>query len=80
MDNSLFPAQNPRIEPILLNARQTATLLGVSERTIWNLRQLGKLRVVRIGRSTRYDKRDILRLIETSRQPVNPDIGNIQNL
>jgi excisionase family DNA binding protein len=62
------------MEPLLLTTRQTATLLGVSERTIWNLKRLGQLSVVRIGRSTRYDRRDILKLIEQSKQRLNKEI------
>jgi excisionase family DNA binding protein len=74
MQNNLISSQKPTIEPLLLTTRQTATLLGVSERTIWNLKRLGQLCVVRIGRSTRYDRRDILKLIDQSKQRLNKEI------
>ncbi|MGC8624058.1 MAG: helix-turn-helix domain-containing protein [Phycisphaerae bacterium] len=73
MQNDLSTQQNPKIEQLLFTTRQTAALLNVSERTIWNLKRLGQLPVVRIRRSTRYDRRDILALIDQSKQHPNKE-------
>jgi|GEM_PF-2256329 len=80
MQNDLITRKNPPIKPLLFTTRQTAALLNVSERTIWNLKRQGKLPLVRISGKVLYDLVDILHLIETSKEPINRDIGNIQNL
>ncbi len=41
---------------LLLTSRQTAEALSISERTLWGLTDLPR---VRIGRSVRYDVEDI---------------------
>ena len=38
----------------LLTIKETAELLGVSDRTVWTLTDRGELPCVRIGRSVRY--------------------------
>jgi len=50
--------------PQLLTPRETAKALAISERTLWALTQQGDIPVVRIGRSVRYDPRDLNEWIE----------------
>ncbi len=45
--------------PLLLNARQTAKALSISERKLWDLTDTRELPHVHIGRSVRYDPRDL---------------------
>ena len=45
--------------PLLLTPRDTARALAISERTLCALTQRGDIPVVRIGRSVRYDPRDL---------------------
>ena len=59
------------IEPLLLTTNQTAMLLNVSTRMVWKLKSTGALPVVRIGRSTRYDRRDILKFIDQNKNQLN---------
>lgn len=50
--------------PALLTAREAAKLLAVCEKTLWALTKSGEIPVVRIGRSVRYDPRDLSRWID----------------
>ena len=43
----------------LLRPREAAALLAISERTLWDLSNRGNLPCVRLGRSVRYDPRDL---------------------
>ena len=44
---------------LLLTAREAATALSISERKLWELTNRNLIRSVRIGRSVRYDIRDL---------------------
>jgi excisionase family DNA binding protein len=54
----------PEVEPLLLTARQAAAALSISERTLWQLTRDGAVRCVRLGRAVRYDRRDLIALID----------------
>jgi predicted DNA-binding transcriptional regulator AlpA len=56
------------VEPLLLTTRQTAAMLNISTRMVWGLKKTGKLRAVQIRRSIRYDRRDILALIDNCKE------------
>jgi excisionase family DNA binding protein len=56
---------------LLLTARQAAQALSVSERTLWQLSKDGRIPIVRIGRSVRYQVKDLERFIETARNRQN---------
>jgi excisionase family DNA binding protein len=43
----------------LLKPKETAAILGVSERTLLTYTQRGEIPAVRIGRSVRYDPADL---------------------
>ena len=42
------------IEPLLVSEKTASTMLGVSPRTTWELGEMGRLRVKRIGRRKLY--------------------------
>ena len=54
------------LEP-LLNYKQVGGLLGVTDRTVWKLVDLGQLPAVRVGRLVRIDPRDLRRFIEQAK-------------
>jgi excisionase family DNA binding protein len=58
----------PGLQPLLVDAREAARLLSISERTLWTLTDQGELPRVKIGRSVRYSVRDLERYIEGQRQ------------
>lgn len=49
---------------LLVTAREAATMLCISLRTLWQLTADGVLRAVRIGRAVRYDVADLRAFIE----------------
>ncbi len=55
--------RNPQPAPVgngrLLKSREAAELLSVSERTLWSLANRGEISRVLIGRSVRYDPKDL---------------------
>ena len=53
--------------PMLLRANEAARTLALSERKLWELTNRGEIRSVRIGRAVRYDPKDLLAWIETSK-------------
>ena len=63
------PAAGPApIEPLLLHPPQAAHYLGISDRKLWQLTKDGAVRSVRIGRSVRYDRRDLIAYVDTLRR------------
>ena len=54
----------PDTTPLLVDTREAARLLSVSERTVANIVARGDLAPVRLGRSVRFDINDIRALIE----------------
>lgn len=50
-----------------MNYRQAAAYLGVSERTVWGLRDSGRLKSIRIGASVRFDVQDLDAYIEAQK-------------
>ena len=51
------------LEPRLLRVREVATLLAVSEPTVWRLTHAGELTRVRVGGSTRFLLSDVESLV-----------------
>ncbi len=50
---------------LLLNSRDAAKALSISERTLWGLTEpRGPIRCVRIGRAVRYDPHDLRQFID----------------
>ncbi len=59
--------QTPTIER-MLTYRETAKLLGVTDRTVWQLVKDDQLPAVRFNRSVRIDPADLRRFIERAKQ------------
>ncbi len=47
-------AAEPPRPPLLVDSREAARLLGVSERTLWGLTDAGELPAIYLGRAKRY--------------------------
>lgn len=60
----LTTTKAPVIEPMLLTPEQAAAFVAVSERTLWSLGNSGEIPRVMIGRSVRYDRRDLIAWID----------------
>jgi len=55
----------PALKPFLVDTHVAAETLSISERTLWGLTApRGPIPVVRIGRSVRYDQRDLIAFID----------------
>jgi len=52
------------ILPELLTAKQTAELLSISIRTVWELARQNKLRPIRIRRCTRWRRSDVIQFVD----------------
>lgn len=53
--------------PLLVNSKAACNILGVCERTLWGLMKEGRLRCVRVGRCVRYDVRDLMSFVDSSK-------------
>jgi hypothetical protein len=60
--------------PLLLTRKQTARLIGVSERGLVNLENRGVFTPIRLGASVRHSRADIESAIE--RMKCNPTTNN----
>jgi excisionase family DNA binding protein len=73
---------------LLINSREAAKLLSISERTLWGLKESGSLPYVRIGRSVRYGRADLETWIEEQKkrnvpgkrtpEAATPEVQNIK--
>jgi hypothetical protein len=50
---------NPSLEPLLVDERESARLLDISPRKMWQLGASGEISYVKIGRSKRYAVDDL---------------------
>jgi hypothetical protein len=59
----------PKSPALLVDSREAARLLAVSERTLWSLTSpRGPIRSVRIGRSVKYDPRDLQAFVDAQKK------------
>jgi excisionase family DNA binding protein len=56
-----------RLPAMLLTPRDAAKALAICEKTLWSLTQRGELQAVKIGRSVRYDPRDLAAFIDAKK-------------
>ena len=59
-------------EPLLVDARETAKLLGLSERTLWTYTDKGVIPSLKIGRSRRYSVLTLQRWIDEQQRAGMP--------
>ncbi len=55
---------------LLINSREAAKALGISERKLWSMTQASQIPVVRLGRSVRYSVRTLESWIEQQQSPA----------
>ncbi|WP_417375306.1 helix-turn-helix domain-containing protein [Gimesia maris] len=55
-------AQEP---PVLIDSKEAARLLGCCERTLWKMREEGKIRCVKLGAAVRFARKEIDRFIDS---------------
>ena len=51
----------------LVDSREAARQLGISQRSLWTLTHEGQLPRVRVGRLVRYDQNDLVAFIDRNR-------------
>lgn len=54
----------------LITGKEAARLLGCCERTLWKMREAGKIRCVKIGVAVRFTRAEIARFIESQSTPL----------
>jgi predicted DNA-binding transcriptional regulator AlpA len=54
--------------PLLVDRREAARMLAMSESWLWQATARGEVACVRIGRSVRYDPRDLQAYIDRQKQ------------
>ena len=57
-------SQKDTPQPLLVNVKQAAKMLGLSRAMIYKLAKKGELRLVHIGRTARVSVADLRRLIQ----------------
>lgn len=57
----------------LLKSKEAAKYLCISERTLWNLQNSGKIKAVRMGRLIRFDPIDLDEFIEQAKTVVSQE-------
>lgn len=55
------------VPQLLLKPEEAAKALAICPRVLWGLTDEGGLRCIRIGRSVRYDPRDLIAWIDTQK-------------
>ncbi|MCD6175670.1 MAG: helix-turn-helix domain-containing protein [Planctomycetes bacterium] len=55
----------------LLKSKEAANYLCISERTLWNLQNIGKIKTVRMGRLIRFDPIDLDEFIEQAKTVIS---------
>jgi len=56
------------IAPRLINAKEAATYLAISERKLWGMSKSNIIPVVRLGRAVRYDINDLNAFISEAKE------------
>ena len=62
-----------KTEKRLMTAKEAATFLGLSARTVWNWALSGKLPTTRLGRKVMFDRRQLEEFIQEKSIPVSRD-------
>jgi len=62
------------VRPLLLNSREAAQLLSLSERKLWDLMATGEIPHLKVGRSVRYAIEDLKSWIESNKVTTRESI------
>jgi excisionase family DNA binding protein len=71
----MYPREATELPKLLWTCHEAAAALSISLRTLWTLTAEGRIPCVRIGRSVRYDPRDIRSWIESQKTATLPTGG-----
>ena len=74
IENSAHNTQEP---PVLVDSKEAARLLGCCERTLWKMREEGKIRCVKLGAAVRYARKEIDRFIDSQSTPLKTNPAGI---
>ncbi|MBI5758811.1 MAG: helix-turn-helix domain-containing protein [Planctomycetales bacterium] len=75
------PAANTVPVRLLLTPREAAKAMAVSERTLWGWSEpRGPIPVVRIGRSVRYDQRDLIAFIDFAKTETHVGTSDVRSV
>jgi excisionase family DNA binding protein len=66
------PDLNTSVAPILVDSREAARLLAISERTLWDLTFQREIPSLKIGRCVRYRVADLHEWAEKKTRPAEP--------
>jgi excisionase family DNA binding protein len=66
------------VEPLAYSRRDAATALGICERTLFDLVKAGRIREIKIGRSVRIPKSEIVRFLSESLDESNDDLTTVE--
>ena len=66
--------------PKLMNSKQAARYLCISERKLWGLQKLQRIPVVRIDRSVRFDRDDLDAFIADTKNSGNNKYSSNKSL
>jgi excisionase family DNA binding protein len=63
------------LAPTLVNIREAAKILTVSDRTVHTLTKMGQIPSIRVGRALRYSVDDLREYVDSRRtcRPANPE-------
>ena len=55
-------------EKLLVDSQTAANMLSIGERSLWSRQASGEIRSIRIGRSVRFDIRDLVAFIDQQKK------------
>jgi excisionase family DNA binding protein len=68
MSTLSISGEPPIAPPLLVSEREAGRLLGVTARTVYELRRRGRLRCVRIGARVLYSRAELIEFCAAARQ------------
>lgn len=60
------------VSPLVLNVREAAKLLSISERTLFTITKRGEMPAVRIGSRVLYDPADLANYVQRRKATASP--------
>ena len=66
----------PKVTPILVTSRDAATMLAISERTLWSLAHTGSIPRVKVKSAVRFSVEDLKNWIVTQKQETRDSGGD----
>lgn len=70
--NAPAPSGQEQSQPLAVDEREAARLLGISQRTLWGLADAGKVRAVKIGTRKLYPVSELQRYLQAQLDAQGP--------